>query len=113
MTAGTGPRRYAKPYVVPERLDLLAGPTSGLVVLPRHLDWSGRGRYDLDAPGRIVDLYRTVLIEAASPDDLYAYLDGPTLRRLWVYLWLPPAVRQAWEERFPQLAELSRLATAG
>jgi len=113
MSAGAGLRRYAKPYVVPERLDLLTGPTTGLVILPRHLDWSGHGRYELDSPGRIVDLYRTVLIEAASPDDLYAYLDEATLRRLWVYLWLPVAVRLAWEDRFPQLAELSRLATAG
>lgn len=113
MTATAGPRRYAKPYVVPERLDLLRGPTGGTVRLPRHLDWSGRGVYDLDSPGRIVDLYRTVLIEAVSADDLSAYLDESTLRRLWAYLWLPPAARLAWETRFPQLAELSRLSTAG
>jgi len=39
------PRRdYAKPVVVPDRLDLLAGPTSGVVTLPRHLKWSGSPR---------------------------------------------------------------------
>ena len=97
-------RRYAKPVVVAERLELLAGPTSGVVELPRHLKWSGNSRYDLDAPGRIVDLYRTVLNEAATPDDLYAYLDQATLRRLWPSMWLPEAVRQAWEEQFPELA---------
>jgi hypothetical protein len=113
MGAGAAPRRYAKPYVVAERLDLLTGPASGLVELPRHLNWSGRGRYDLDSPGRIVDLYRTVLIEAADHEDLYTYLDAVTLKRLWSYLWLPSTLRLAWEERFPQLAELSRLATAG
>jgi hypothetical protein len=112
MGATAGSRRYAKPCIVAERLDLLTGPTGGSVRLPGHLAWSGSRQYDLDAPGRIIDLYRTVLIEAASPADLYAYLDEATLKRLWSYLWLPSALRTAWEERFPQLAELSRLATA-
>jgi hypothetical protein len=61
----------------------------------------------------VIDLYRTVLIEATSPQDLHAYLDDATLRQLWSYLWLPPALRAGWEQRFPQLAELSRLTAAG
>lgn len=112
MATGSS-RRYGKPYVIAERLDLLVGPTSGVARLPRHLDWSGRASYDLDSPGRIIDLYRTVLIEAVTPEDLSGYLDETTLKRLWSYLWLPPALRAAWERRFPQLAELSRLAAAG
>lgn len=105
--------RYRRPYAVPERLDLLRGPSSGIVRLPVHLDWSGRAVYDLDAPGRVVDLYRAVLIEAASPQDLYAYLDDGILRRLWALLWLPAQLRRAWEQRFPVLAEISRItATA-
>lgn len=105
--------RYRRPYAVPERLDLLRGPSSGIVRLPAHLDWSGRAIYDLDAPGRVVDLYRAVLIEAASPQDLYAYLDDGVLRRLWALLWLPAQLRRAWEQRFPVLAEISRItATA-
>jgi hypothetical protein len=47
---------------------------------------------------------------AVAPDDLYRYLDETTLKRLWSYLWLPPALRAVWEQRFPQFAELSRLA---
>jgi hypothetical protein len=78
-----------------------------------HLNWSGNAVYDLDAPGRIVDLYRAVLIEASGPQDLYAYLDAAVLRRLWAMLWLPAALRRAWEQRFPVLAEISRVtATA-
>jgi hypothetical protein len=69
------------------------------------LKWSGSSRYDLDSPGRIVDLYRTVINEAATPPDLYTYLDEATLRRLWPSMWLPEAVRQAWQERFPELAD--------
>ena len=72
--------RYQRPYAVPERLDLLRCRSSGAVHLPSHLDWSGNAVYDLDAPGRVVDLYRAVLIEAASPQDLYAYLDERVLR---------------------------------
>ena len=96
-------RRYAKPVVVADALALLHGPTDGIVTLPRHLDWSGSADYDLDSPGRIVDLYRTVLIEATKPADLHAFLDRGTLMRLWPTLWLPPDLRRAWEERFPEL----------
>ena len=97
------PRGYAKPIVVPERLDLLAGPTRGLVHLPRHLDWSGSARYDLDSPGRVLDLYRTVLIEATKPADLHDFLDRATLVQLWPSMWLPRELRSAWEARFPEL----------
>jgi len=108
MTAqSVGPRRYAKPVVVPDRLDLLTGPVSGIVRLPRHLKWSGNAHYDLDSPGRIVDLYRAVLNEAATPADLHAYLNEAVLIQLWSTLWLPVPVRTAWEERFPQLRSLS------
>jgi hypothetical protein len=91
-------------------LEALSGPTTGVVRLPRHLDWSGNAVYDLDAPGRVVDLYRTVVIEAATPEHLYAYLDAGTLRRLWSYIWLPREVRDAWQARFADLATIGALA---
>jgi hypothetical protein len=110
---GVPARQYARPVVVAAGLEFLTGPTTGVVLLPRHLDWSGHARYDLDSPGRIIDLYRTVLIEASTPEDLHAYMHAATLMRVWSYLWLPQAVREAWDERFPQLAALSRLSAAG
>ncbi len=100
-----------RPYVLPDSLDLLTGPTTGLVQLPRHMDWSGHASYDLDAPGRLVDLYRIVIIEAASSKDLHTYLNAAALRRLWSYLWLAPPVRRAWQERFPELAAIDALAS--
>lgn len=105
MAAGAArePNMYAKPITVPERLDLLTGPTSGIVLLPRHLKWSGIACYDLDQLGRIMDLYRTVINEAATPADLYTYLNEAALRDLWGTIWLPPAVRQAWERQCPEL----------
>ena len=102
-------RRYAKPFVVADDLVSLRGRTTGVVNLPPHLDWSGSAEYDLDAPGRIVDLYRTVLIEATKPADLHMFLARVTLIRLWPTLWLPLDLRRAWEEQFPEL----RLAGSG
>lgn len=105
-------RKYWRPVAVPDDLALLTGPTSGTVTLPAHLDWSGNAEYDLDRPGRIVDLYRTVINEAASPADLHTYLDTTTLKQLWAYMWLPPEIRRTWENRFPELAQISHLASA-
>lgn len=105
-------RRYAKPLVVAADLALLRGPTTGVVTLPRHLDWSGSADYDLDRPGRIVDLYRTVLIEATKPTDLHTFLDQTVLTRLWPSLWLAPDLRRAWEDRFPELRRTESKASA-
>jgi hypothetical protein len=92
-----------KPYVVADRLDDLRGPTGGTVTLPSHLDWSGRAEYDLDKPSRLASMYRTVLNEASTTDDLRSWIDHWSLRRLWSTLWLPPQLRRQWETRFPEL----------
>jgi hypothetical protein len=81
--------------------------------LPSYLDWSGNAVYDLDAPCRVVDLYRAVLIEAASPQDLHAYLDERVPRRRRALLWLPAQLRRAWEQKFAVMAEISRITAAG
>jgi hypothetical protein len=107
------PRRYAKPLVVADDLGFLRGRSSGRVILPRHLDWTGTAEYDLDSPTRVIDFYRTVLIEATKPADLHTFLDERILRSLWPTLWLPPALREAWEDRFPALGSIrSRGAAA-
>jgi hypothetical protein len=93
-----------KPYVVADRLDDLRGPTAGTVELPGHLDWSGNARYDLEKPARLASMYRTVLNEAGSTDDLRQWLDGRMLARLWSSLWLPSPMRRLWESRFPELS---------
>ncbi|WP_433610213.1 hypothetical protein ACQP2P_40535 [Dactylosporangium sp. CA-139114] len=93
-----------KPYVVVENLDELHGPTTGTVILPHHLDWSGNAEYLLDKPARLASMYRAVLNEAASPDDLHSWIDRSTLLQLWPQLWLPPRLRRLWEDRFPELA---------
>jgi hypothetical protein len=108
----TGYTSYSdrKPYVVADRLDDLRGPTGGTVTLPRHLDWSGDATYDLDKPARLASMYRTVLNEAGSANDLNHWIDARMLMRLWPTLWLPPAVRQLWEGRFAELTAEPALA---
>lgn len=100
-----------KPYVVAERLDDLCGPVAGTVTLPPHLDWSGNATYDLSKPARLASLYRTVLNEAGCVKDLQTWLNARLLVRLWPTLWLPPALRRAWESRFSELRAL-RVRTA-
>jgi hypothetical protein len=99
-------RSYAdrKPYVVADTLAGMIGPTQGVVTLPHHLDWSGHAEYDLSQPGRLASMYKVVLAEAGTVNDLNAYLNADRLLRLWPTLWLPPQLRQRWEEAFPELA---------
>jgi len=57
-------------------------------------------------------MYRAVINEAATPTDLHTYIDHATLVRLWPGRWLPIAVRQTWEGRFPELATLRHNSVA-
>jgi hypothetical protein len=93
-----------RPYVVADALAALNGPTQGVVALPRHLDWSGHAEYDLSRPGRLASMYKVVLTEASTVDDLNTWLNADLLLRLWPTLWLPLQLRQRWEEAFPELA---------
>lgn len=97
--------RYAvaKPYALPASLDQLAGPTTGLLTLPRHLDWGPPYSYDLGDPPDLVLMYERVIREAQSPADLYDHLDRATLLRVWPELFLPRELRAMWQARFPQL----------
>jgi hypothetical protein len=99
-----------KPYMVAESLSELRGPTEDTVTLPQHLDWSGNSTYDLSKPARLASMYRTVLNEATSAEDLSAWIDGQVLIQLWPTLWLPAQLRRLWENRFPELAAHNRTA---
>jgi hypothetical protein len=92
-----------KPYVVADTLAALTGPTAGVISLPRHLDWSGQAEYDLSRLARLASMYKVVLTEAGTVDDLNTWLNADLLRRLWPTLWLPPQLRRHWEEVFPEL----------
>jgi hypothetical protein len=100
-------RPFARPgrrAVVADDLAELRGPASGRVELPLRLFWSlPDHQFDLDDHDMLLWYYQTVLREASRAADLTGYLDGATLLRLWPELYLPKAVRGAWEERHPVL----------
>jgi len=89
--------------VVADSLDDLHGPVRGKVRLPLHLDASARPVYDLDQDYFRQLVYRLVLLEASTVDDLKAWLDRDTLVQDWPTLYLPRVVRAAWEQRHPTL----------
>jgi len=102
--------RPGRRVIVVTDLASLRGPTRGTVQLPLRLYWSGPSpAFDLGEPSLRRWLYQIVLREASRPEDLTGYLDRDTLIGLWPQLRLPRSVRQAWEERHPQL----RAAAAG
>lgn len=92
-----------RPYVVAETLGELTGPTSGVVELPSHLDWSEQGRYNLDDLRELSVMYERVLREAENAEDLRRYVNAAMLRRVWHRMFLPRRVRDLWERRFPDL----------
>jgi hypothetical protein len=98
--------RYAeaKPYALPTSLSELTGPTSGAVVLPRHIDWGPAYVYDLADESDIAVMYERVIREAQDANDLAAFLDAKTLLRLWRRLIIPQPARRQWEARFDELA---------
>jgi hypothetical protein len=82
----------------------LHGPSSGAVTLPLWLYWSGPSpSFNLDDPFMQRWLYEIVLREASRPEDLTTHLNAATLTAEWPHLFLPPGVRQAWEEQHPAL----------
>jgi hypothetical protein len=84
-------------------LEDLCRPTGGVIRLDPSLDWSGDPSYDLDDERDLAVMYQTVLNEASSAAQLNRWLAAETLRQLWPTLWLPTALRAAWEFRFPDL----------
>ena len=92
------------PYVVPESLDLLQGPTAGVIDLPTRLDWGPNSRYDLSNIDEATALYTKVISEASTQEDLTQYLSRDILVALWPRLRLPRRCADLWNQAFPQLA---------
>lgn len=101
--ADYAPYGERKPVVVADSLAQLTGPVRGTVTLPGHLDWSGHPVYDLDDPKRLVTMYKVVLQEAQTVNDLATWLNGERLEAEWAGMYLPTKVRRLWQDRFPQL----------
>ena len=91
------------PYVVPASLELLQGPTTGVVELPTRLDWTSNNRYDLANLDEAIGLYTRVISEASTEADLTEYLNRDVLVALWPRLRLPRRCAALWLQAFPQL----------
>ncbi|MFD8337552.1 hypothetical protein ACFV42_33515 [Streptomyces solisilvae] len=98
---------------LPGALGELAGPAHGSVQLPLHVAWSGLTRFDLDRPRSRMSMYRTVLAEGQH-DDLIALLNRDLLVTQWPVLrtLISRAIRDVWEEAFPELASAGPAAAA-
>ena len=97
---------------MPETLEDLRGPATGVVELPVRLYWSAGSRsFDLTSRHEAADMYEAVLGAASSREDLVRYLDAELLVRVWPVLGMSRAKRAAWESQFPVLRR-QRLAVA-
>jgi hypothetical protein len=105
--------RYADhiPYVTPDSLDDLKGPTKGTVTVGPHIDTSVDPTYDLRDPDRLRNMYTRVVRDGFVPDHV-RFLDRRILVKLWPSLDLPTRCRTIWESRFPELAVRTRRTRA-
>ncbi|WP_132194456.1 MULTISPECIES: hypothetical protein [Kribbella] len=94
------------PYVVPESLDQLTGPRTGIVELGVPINWSPKHTFDLADHDDQVSLYTTVISEASTLEDLSRFLNKDLLIELWPQLRLPRYCVRRWHDQFPQLAAL-------
>ncbi|MBW8094132.1 hypothetical protein [Streptomyces hygroscopicus] len=98
---------------LPGTLGELAGPVHGSVQLPLHVAWSGLTRFDLDRPRSRMSMYRTVLAEGQH-GDLITLLNRDLLIAQWPVLrtLISRAIRDVWEEAFPELVSARPAAAA-
>ena len=94
------------PYFVPESLDQLAGPRTGIVEVGVPINWSAKRTFDLADHDDLVSLYTMVISEASTLADLSRLLNKDLLIELWPRLRLPRYCVRRWHGQFPQLAVL-------
>lgn len=106
------PSRPDRPVLVITELADLRGPAGGKIVLPSLLYPDPAGAvFDLDEPWLLREACQIVLTEAASAHDLATWLNAARLIEAWPELYLPAAVRQAWEDIHPALARAGQAGT--
>jgi len=111
VSRGRYQSRPGRLAVVAASLTDLRGPTGAAVELPIWLFWYPDRTFDLDEPGILPWMYQIVLREAGCAEDL-AFLNGDRLMALWPELYLPKGVRQAWEDRHPELRQPAAASAA-
>lgn len=90
--------RRGKPFFVPDQLPRLPVEAAlATVVLPPQADWSASGhpRNLADRSERLL-AYQVVMAEG-RPADIMQFIDGALLVDAWADLYLPAAIRHAWQ----------------
>lgn len=89
-------RRDLPPEIPDDVDDPTVEKASGIVVLPRWVDWSSDDpTYDLSDRWQRIRVYEQVLREGTA-DDVRHFIDVDVLLDLWDDMILPPAVSRAW-----------------
>lgn len=102
-TSGASSDSSASTRNLPDHLSDLLGPDSGTVTPPASIARLARSVYNLDNRFDRAALYQLVITEGSSTDVLRT-LNRDLLVTLWSALVLRPAIRTAWQLRFPELA---------
>ena len=103
--AAPDPSRPGRAVLVIAELSDLRGPAGGKIVLPTRLHPEPAGQvFDLDEPWLLREAYQVVLTEATGAQDLATWINAARLIEAWPELYLPAAVRQAWQDVHPVLA---------
>ncbi|GAB4992343.1 hypothetical protein MAHJHV61_47610 [Mycobacterium avium subsp. hominissuis] len=90
------PERLYRPFAVPDRLDELQGPATGVIELPNRIAWRGRHLFDLADRDEAVAAYSAVLASGREAD-VQKWINADLLRKLWPHLRIPRLVRREWE----------------
>ena len=89
-------RRDLPPEIPDDVDDPTVEKASGIVVLPRRVDWSSDDpTYDLGDRWQRIRVYEQVLREGTA-EDVRHFIDVDVLLDLWDEMILPPAVSHAW-----------------
>lgn len=95
--------RDVKPYAVPESLDELQGPATGVVELPLSIYWApGEHTADVGTDDGAWITYVSALSEGRL-EEIVRLVNAERLRQVWGQLLLPRRVVTLWESRFPEL----------
>ena len=102
-------RTYAQnvEYETPASLDVLAGPSRGVIRLPRTLYWGPEVTTDLTDRNDVQRTYQAV-VRIGTAEEQTRWLDRDLLLSIWGDLVLPARCVSAWQSRFPELADRSR-----
>ncbi len=100
---GVGDHLLFQGFEVVAGLDVLSGPGSGFVDVPRHLvDGDVPTLVDVADAAQCAALYRRLLVRGTATEQA-ELINCDILLRLWHHRLAPQAVVQVWERRFPEL----------